>query len=1427
MLKKIMICAAVIFTICCTVTVGAQLIKPTGEHPYVYINNDFISGLRNEDGEIKEEYAASYKYIKSVASKSLGAQPSGGYLSASVSNHIICRALMYALGEFDLSHARETVEYTLKYLEKPLTSKPDSISMYKDFGENGIMCGSLVYDWCHSALTSEEKVKLAGFIKEMYIDTNDDGSPNYPQPCRADNIETAWSDIAYKSVGQPLLYNSVACVALYDVCPELFNAMMPKIQGSMAEAVKVYGTAGALSDGSISYSREYYAYCVRILLKRLGGEEEELYELYGDQSSIGYKMLYARLPYGAVMKHGDDSSQSNYILGAYTNAKETEVLGILANIYDNEYFRFQYLKENYDKKSYMNFLLFNCEVSAKLPDDLPLAYQTGAPRSEILARTSWQDGINSPAVSAYMNMNERRSGDHDHGDIGNFQLYYKGPLTMPSGVYNGTYWGYEHWRNYYSRTVAANCVTVYDPDEVFTFGAREAEANDGGQEMVSYKGEEYVYYNLADNLSDENLRAVNEGTYIGPNRKTPAFSFIKGDITNAYSDKKMESYKRSMVFMDTFNNTYPAAMIVFDRVVSTQADFKKKWLLQAVSNPEIDGNKITITNTQNGANGKLVNKTLLPQNVEIKAVGGIDKFISDNTEYAAPASTACEAYRSGYRLEVSPLTERKEDLFLNAMYVTDADGNAEELPMIYESTDEFVGVTTLDRMVMFSKNAEVVSNKFTLSVRNNNNNAEMLCMICDVMPGKWAVKGNNLNLILQSEEKSNCLVFSALPGTYEIEIVDSSAEVTHLQWDEAKKEKIGDFAIKLNETYMYLPDETLLCDDIPYISAETCMQLGEDIKTEVSGDTVIIKRQDTVSEIKAGDIYYTFNGTKTDIKYPAIVYNEKIYLPVSEMGAAFAVDTEYIPAALTLKIESGENVSSTGLLVPLYSTGFEKSHVLCDGVSGEEITFASFAGNEEPVEGTTVTYCLGEQMKQIEKIEVSGTDSVSKFDVFTSADGYNFNLLKGEIVSLGDELSALIPQNKVIAKYVKFTPNSIAKIKEFAVYGSDENTVCTIINENVSTIDIHSDFTVQTYIKSGFESAALYIGGNLVYEFDEDEALGEVYTATVSSEQLSEIGLGAQNVRLSVIYEGKATYDVKNISLTEGKVYLGIVNLGFGQNDVSALKTFHTTPSGKARFSSNAWHTESINFGKYKGIISADKTVYPYFALTELKKYDSDSGKYIPMGDGVYEARFDLHISGGQIMTKLEPRTSALEYPASGSQHYIFFDKQGSFEVTFRFDTINEVLRVYIRDINLQTGERTEKAYLYKELYFSSLGLGQIRLTFGNRNEENVNIAVDNFTLDYYEISNVNSTETCFYVFENKLYTRIGAGDFGEEIKVIKVLKKDEEIISIDIESVDGGCAQSLLFETPDDFFTSTDYRASVFIVSADNLLNVLEKKTF
>ncbi len=955
------------------------LIYPPDTHPRIYLNEEYINFILEH--KETQTYKENFEYLLGLANKELPPQPE--FISTKVEDQLVARAMMYAFGQVSKSHAKETIRYTIEYMDNPKTDKTGTINIYKAFGF-AMRAASFVYDWCYSAMTEAEKEQLAESIhREMY---------RKEQPFRPDNPEK-WTAIGGKTVGYPMHYMSVAAVAIYERYPEVYDTLMAHIQGEMAEIVRIFDQQGALTDGTIAYAREGYALYTALLFDRMGYPN-----FYGDLTKVGYKMLYSRLPYGGIFKQGDEYLQNEYKnLGEYVDGvNHDKIVSMLSVLYDEPYLRYHYLKENSAVKDWEGMLITEKHVPTKLPDDLPLAYFIDEPKSEIMARTSWQDGMDSPAVSALMSIHNRRTGDHDHANIGDFQLYYKGPLTMPAGLYSGTggAWGGPHWENYYSRSVSSNCMLVYDPSEIYIMGKSPVEGNDGGQLMVTPWDGSNVIDGLEEQMSDDNHWAITEAHYIGPNEITPAFSYIKGDITNSYSQHKMQNYKRGMVFMDTFNQTYPGVMVVYDRVAATSDKYDKKWLLQSVTEPVVEENKITIVNNQEGCNGKLVNTTLFPEAVDITKVGEVGKYMVNGTEYFA-TNDMSDLYRGGIRLEVSPQKEEKVDVFLNAMYVTDADGNAPELPMIKEETEKFVGVTTLDRTVLFSKDTEKVNEEFKFTVRDNGYE-NMLCFITDIAPGIWCIEGKDGKTFINADKDGYSLTFNAKPGEYKIYPAED-AEAQEFSFPEMPKEKIGDFGLKLDYTYSYVKNPNKLVDGVPYIAIADYLERYFGATTQQDGDILTITTAGGAKVIlTAGQKDYDYVTTmssqkRTMTEGAPFMENGVMYATLKGLDASVGIGNvsfeAHVPA---LYLTKGETVDENRVIWP-------QSITASSSIEGEPVDYlldrnlkTKYSTNAR--DGEWITYDLGES-KEITEVQiawVNGQKRHWKFDILVSDDNVTY-----------------------------------------------------------------------------------------------------------------------------------------------------------------------------------------------------------------------------------------------------------------------------------------------------------------------------------------------------------------------------------------------------------------------------------------------------
>lgn len=212
-----------------------------------------------------------------------------------------------------------------------------------------------------------------------------------------------------------------------------------------------------------------------------------------------------------------------------------------------------------------------------------------------------------------MKIGEVYGANHNHLDSGNFQIYYKGILASESGSYIA--YGSDYDWAYHKATIAHNSLLIYDPDETM---AKAGVPNTGGQRGPS--GEFATFQDWQEGSFDTRFATV-LGYEFGPDPVTPAYSYIKGDLTNAYSDKVNEVL-RSMLFMPTDDAAHPAVFLVMDKISASNKDFDKYWIMHGQQEPEIDGNVSVIKRDTDGYNGKLVNQTLYPKDAAVTAIGG-------------------------------------------------------------------------------------------------------------------------------------------------------------------------------------------------------------------------------------------------------------------------------------------------------------------------------------------------------------------------------------------------------------------------------------------------------------------------------------------------------------------------------------------------------------------------------------------------------------------------------------------------------------------------------------------------------------------------------------------------------------------------------------------------------------------------------------
>jgi heparin/heparan-sulfate lyase len=267
----------------------------------------------------------------------------------------------------------------------------------------------------------------------------------------------------------------------------------------------------------------------------------------------------------------------------------------------------------------------------------------------VSARSSWDED----ATFFFVRFGDRFTA-HQHLDVGHFLIYRHEELAGDGGHYEG--FGSRHDVNYHMRTVAHSTILVHDPSETWPgIRAGEVTGNDGGQRhhwphhngavgdaAEWQKGRDL--YDIADLLAFED-----RGDYL----------YVAGDGSRAYAPQKLEAFVRQIVYIR------PGAFVIFDRVRSTDAAFRKTWLLQAMKVPTGASPDLVITNGR----GRLFVQTLLPRDPVVRLASGPDLYAYGGQGYPPSRDTgpAPEC-----RIEVSPPDPAELDYFLHVLTAADA-----------------------------------------------------------------------------------------------------------------------------------------------------------------------------------------------------------------------------------------------------------------------------------------------------------------------------------------------------------------------------------------------------------------------------------------------------------------------------------------------------------------------------------------------------------------------------------------------------------------------------------------------------------------------------------------------------------------------------------------------------------------------------------
>lgn len=235
---------------------------------------------------------------------------------------------------------------------------------------------------------------------------------------------------------------------------------------------------------------------------------------------------------------------------------------------------------------------------------------------------------------------------HKQFDHNSFVIYKKGFLAIDTGTRPEPG---QHLTHYYSRTVAHNSLLIRMP----------------GEQMPRYWGSPAPDEEVLPVPNDGGQRQA-LGSRVVAFETNRDYSYAAGDATATYHEKKCRLALRQFVFLP------PDYFVVFDRVTSTDPDYRKTWLLHTVDEPTLERREFTAAHEQ----GRLFCRTLLPEDAALTKIGGPGRqFWSDGRNWPLP-----RGYRTPdttpllgqWRVEVSPGRPRADDFFLHLIQAGDA-----------------------------------------------------------------------------------------------------------------------------------------------------------------------------------------------------------------------------------------------------------------------------------------------------------------------------------------------------------------------------------------------------------------------------------------------------------------------------------------------------------------------------------------------------------------------------------------------------------------------------------------------------------------------------------------------------------------------------------------------------------------------------------
>lgn len=653
------------------------------------------------------------------------------------------KAFYYLMTE-DKAIGEEAINLMTGYLSR--VEFGNLLDITREIGR-AIYSASLVYDWCYKLMNpSDRNILLENMIRlaeEMEI-----GWPPFKQ-----SVLTGHGSEA--QMHRDLLAMSIA---IYDEDPTPYQYCSYRISEELIP-MRNWQYQSPRHNQGVNYGayRSQWDIHAAWLLYRM--TDKEVFDK--NLKYFPYYWLYMRLPNGQMLRDGDGFNTGKPEEFYYWKSPET--LFLFYTYANDPKLKGEFIRQGGAINDPTLFLLLN-DPDLKADEnlkDLPLSIDFGPILGSIIARTGWNIGMESDDVVAEIKGGGYHFGNHQHSDAGSIQLFYRGFQVADLGVYG--FYGTPYDMNFNKRSISHSMMLAVDPDEFFD---NRLTSNDGGTRF-NQRHPESPEVAMKDPW-------FNNGTVIstdfGPSSKIPRYSYFSVNLKDAYSEK-IENYTRQFCFINLENDTIPALIVLLDKMITTNPNFKKYWQINSHTKPVISNGRFILENSMKERVGRTYVQLLTPKSdtYSMQLFSGRDANSSFGTKYEIPSREMIRDLpeTNGHRLMVSPLHPKKSDHFLASFQVVA--GEQKPIDINCTETDNNYFLSFGDYFLTINKKIKLSNDPFLMVVPKCNYPTKQI-VIMGVKEGRWNICNDpgSLNFDVEVLPNKNTIYIQAPPGTYKI-----------------------------------------------------------------------------------------------------------------------------------------------------------------------------------------------------------------------------------------------------------------------------------------------------------------------------------------------------------------------------------------------------------------------------------------------------------------------------------------------------------------------------------------------------------------------------------------------------------------------------------------------------------------------------------